>query len=60
VQLDPPGIKGLSPALRAQLGAERCTEIVQSIEEALYAWSPEEGLRDRGNIPVNRVVFIIP
>jgi hypothetical protein len=58
VQLDPPGVKGLSPALRAQLGAERCTEIVQSIEEALYAWPPEEGLGDSGKIPVNRVVFL--
>jgi hypothetical protein len=55
VVLDPPGLQGLSMALRAQLGPERCAEIAGHIEEAFYAWPIEKG--HVVDMPINRVVF---
>jgi hypothetical protein len=58
VQLDPDPrrhVAGLSSELRSRLGPGRCSEIVGSIEEALYAW-PQLGYEFE--TPVNRVIFL--
>ena len=57
VQLDPDARRfaGLSSELRARLGPGRCAEVVENIEEALYAW-PQWGYEYE--TPINRVVFL--
>jgi len=57
VRLDPNPrrIAGLSSEVRSQLGPSRCSEILGTIEEALYAW-PQGGYALE--TPVNRVIFL--
>lgn len=58
VELDPDPrhrVAGLSSELRSRLGPERCSEVVENIEEALYAW-PQWGYEYE--TPVNRVIFL--
>ena len=56
VRLDNSYMKGLTSGLRARLGRMRCAEIVNTIEEALYAWPHDRGYDYE--TPINRVVFL--
>jgi hypothetical protein len=41
-----------------KLGAAKCAQIVRNIEEALFAWTPEQYEQLEQQVPVNRVVFL--
>jgi hypothetical protein len=58
VRLNPSYRSGFTSALRARLGPARCSEIVHTIEDGLFAWIPEPYEERQRQVPVNRVVFL--